>query len=304
MIKIDVEKFKRVYNLIAELVVTLDKDNKAILKPRNEIDMYLECQIPERQELIIGELNHVLFLNAISESYLLADRKEYGTKISFENYLTFKLRSATNHIEHNQFLQDDRIIKNLKEELKGFTGKDARINFLLEKKRELEGDYPEAFGEILTKNEIYLFLNRELDYWEKYREIGIITRSSKPKQLKTNLTETQRGLLFDLLAKGGFILDENKDCFIWAFGKPTEKQPEHFKPVKWDESKALLAYFVDIFNCTVLGNDGKEKRTQWKPFELIFDQSGLRGAKNDYQKTGTLPIGNKYIDKIINDILI
>lgn len=123
-------------------------------------------------------------------------------------------------------------------------------------------------------------------------------------QLKTNLTDTQRCLLFDLLVKGGFILDENKDCFIWAFGRPDETHPGFFRPVKWDESKALLAYFVDIFNFRVLENDGKEKRTQWKPFELIFDQSGLRGAKNDYQKTGTLPIRHKYIDKIINDILI
>lgn len=56
-------------------------------------------------------------------------------------------------------------------------------------------------------------------------------------QLKTNLTEPQRALLFNLLVKHGFIPDNNKDCFIWAFGKPVEQQPEQWYSVKWNKSK-------------------------------------------------------------------
>lgn len=239
MKEISLAQFKSAFDSIAELVVSLDKDHKAILKSRKEIDMYLKSQIPEWQELIIGELKHVLFLNAISKSYLLNDQKEYGTRISFENYLMGKLRSATNHIEHNNFLQDDLVIKNLKENLKGFAGKDAKINFLLEKKRDLGGDYPEAFGEILTKNEIYLFLNREIEYWEKYREISTKRETNIPQQLKTSLTEPKRDLLFDRLVMDGFIpKNTDKEGFKWVFGWKNDKYTSF--QIKWLKNKQLL----------------------------------------------------------------
>ena len=70
---------------------------------------------------------------------------------------------------------------------------------------------------------------------------------------------------------------------------------------KWLKSKALLAYFADrTSEYLKLGKgeyDGKTK-TSWKPFETLFDISGLSGAKRDYQKTGTLPDGYKEVDKL------
>ena len=43
-------------------------------------------------------------------------------------------------------------------------------------------------------------------------------------QLKTNLTDTQRGLLFDLLVKDKYIPDKtDRDGFIWAFGGENDK---------------------------------------------------------------------------------
>ena len=43
-------------------------------------------------------------------------------------------------------------------------------------------------------------------------------------RLQTNLTDTQRGLLFDLLVKDKFIPDNtDRDCFIWAFGGKNDK---------------------------------------------------------------------------------
>ena len=41
---------------------------------------------------------------------------------------------------------------------------------------------------------------------------------SKTYQLQTKLTDTQRGTLFDLLVSNGFISDNDKEGFIWAFG--------------------------------------------------------------------------------------
>ena len=53
------------------------------------------------------------------------------------------------------------------------------------------------------------------------KQIGISIEPSK--QLNTNLNKTQIALLFDLLVEGGFITDENKDGFIWAFGGKNDK---------------------------------------------------------------------------------
>lgn len=126
-----------------------------------------------------------------------------------------------------------------------------------------------------------------------------------PQPLQTNLKTQQRANLFTELVNGGFIPDENPDCFNWAFAAKGETEPTppgQWQPIKWEKSKWLLAYFVDLFNCEFLGNDGIKKRTQWKPFELLFGETGLRGSKNDYQKTGSLPDGYKQIEVIIKSL--
>ena len=57
----------------------------------------------------------------------------------------------------------------------------------------------------------------------------IITNEHK---FQTNLTDKQRGKLFDLLVKNKFISNgSNKDSFIWAFGG--EKQPKKFEQIEW-----------------------------------------------------------------------
>ena len=70
---------------------------------------------------------------------------------------------------------------------------------------------------------------------------------------------------------------------------------------QWKKTKALLAYFADKTSEYLdLGKgeyDGKAK-TSWKPFESLFGISGLSGAKRDYQKTGTLPVGYKDVDNL------
>lgn len=70
---------------------------------------------------------------------------------------------------------------------------------------------------------------------------------------------------------------------------------------KWLKTKSLLAYFADkaseYLNLSKGEYDHKTK-TSWKPFETLFNIKGLSGAKNDYQKTGTLPNGYKNVDKL------
>lgn len=122
----------------------------------------------------------------------------------------------------------------------------------------------------------------------------------KTIQLTTCLTESQAKKLYILLIDRKLIPDTTcRDGFISAFGNK-----ENNFIIHWNGSKSLLAYFVDVFNCEILGNDGVKSRTQWKPFEILFNVSGLRGSKNDYQKTGSLPVGHQQIDTIINAILI
>ena len=67
-------------------------------------------------------------------------------------------------------------------------------------------------------------------------------------------------------------------------------------PLKWLKKKALLAYFADVANDKLNLKYG-EKR-QIRPFETLFNVSGLTSAINDYKKTGDLPVGYKDIDKL------
>lgn len=141
--------------------------------------------------------------------------------------------------------------------------------------------------------------NTNIDFIQERAARG--KRTLDKQQLITPLTDKQRKLLFDLLVKNEFIPhDTDKDGFVQAFGN----NKNNFT-VRWNQSKSksLLSYFVDVFNCEILGNDGEKSRTQWKPFETLFGVRGLRGAKNDYLKTGSLPLGHKQIDAIINAVL-
>lgn len=58
-------------------------------------------------------------------------------------------------------------------------------------------------------------------------------------QLKTNLSDTQRALLFDLLVKDGFIpYDTDPAGFIWVFGGESDKYTSF--EIKWLKNKQLL----------------------------------------------------------------
>lgn len=71
----------------------------------------------------------------------------------------------------------------------------------------------------------------------------------------------------------------------------------------WNKSKSLLSYFADLASEYLqLGKGVYDDRvkTSWKPFETLFNVKGLAGARKDYQRTGTLPIGYEIVDKIFD----
>lgn len=73
---------------------------------------------------------------------------------------------------------------------------------------------------------------------------------------------------------------------------------------KWNYSKSLLAYFADraseYLQLSKAEQDGKPK-VFWKPFETLFQISGLSGARNTYtNKTGILPKNHKIVDAIFD----
>ncbi len=72
----------------------------------------------------------------------------------------------------------------------------------------------------------------------------------------------------------------------------------------WRYSKVLLAYFADraseYLQLSKAEQDGK-KKVFWKPFETLFQVSGLSGARNTYtNKTGILPQNHKIVDAIFD----
>jgi hypothetical protein len=82
---------------------------------------------------------------------------------------------------------------------------------------------------------------------EEYKEITGVTfptfETITSKQLKTNLNDTQRSLLYDLLKKDKFIPDDtDRDGFIWAFGGKNDKYTD-FK-IKWLNNKQILRELV------------------------------------------------------------
>jgi len=113
-----------------------------------------------------------------------------------------------------------------------------------------------------------------------------------PQRLKKILERDQAQELYKKLSDSCLIPSETHiENFYYWFG--VSDKPSGVTPLVWNETKGLLAYFVDVANDHYKLKHG-EKRII-KPFELMFDQKGLTGAINDYKKTGDLPIGYERI---------
>lgn len=295
--------YSKVYNIIVYLPKSLQIDwlKSHIFEINEKLSNSINPRPESYQDLLDGSfLGYFVF----SQTYT---KNQEALEESIQNKDIDDLLPLNGRSEQSDILLPPKIIC-----IQDFTGVyngDTDLEAIVEEKglnhttekslTTIEKALP-LFGEITNKIANLIFYEYLLASF-RGMERGEEMQPPPPKQLQTDLTLEQRGKLFDMLAVKRFIptSPDVKENFVWPFGQHEENQPSNWKPIEWKGKKNLLAYFVDKFNIEILGNE----RIKWLPFEKIFNQNGLNGAKNDYQKIGTLPQKSKTIDTIINEII-
>lgn len=147
------------------------------------------------------------------------------------------------------------------------------------------------------------FLFKEL-LEKKLKELSTIEKPQLIPRLQTNLDPKQRAKLFTELVNGGFIPDENEDCFNWAIGVTDEKepiQPGQWQPIKWRKAKNLAVYLID----KLCFND--QLRIQENYFSIgsiIFNIHNMSQIKKGYENNNIAkPINHILIDNILSEII-
>jgi hypothetical protein len=115
--------------------------------------------------------------------------------------------------------------------------------------------------------------------------------------LQNKLTKRQAADLHNALCKAELIRPDI-DSFLYWFGVTDNK--DNLKRLEWTgKSKSLLAYFIDKITCKYNLKHGEKRLI--KPFETMFNTSGITNSINEYKnKTGDLPVGYKEIDKLFS----
>ena len=97
------------------------------------------------------------------------------------------------------------------------------------------------------------------------------------------------------------------DEAVKVFQKAIDAQLITYSPegLKWNGTKQLLAYFATKVNekfrlTTRLDKDGNET-TAWKPFEALFKEQELKGAKQNWMRLNTKfePTGFDKVDALL-----
>ena len=143
-----------------------------------------------------------------------------------------------------------------------------------------------------------------LGYWEFYKylistyeeilnEKTQLKSKNKPNQLQTKLTDTQRGKLYDLLVRLGYLPDKDKEGFIWAFGGVNDNYTSY--STEWLKNKNLGVYLID----SICIDNGK----LWAIGSRIFDIKNMAQIKQNYFSINqtSKPKGYELIDKIISE---
>jgi hypothetical protein len=138
---------------------------------------------------------------------------------------------------------------------------------------------------IIERYRVFFEYNFQYKYVQQFRDI-IFNEIERLKQQLDNTNYYTKIPKFELpndllnkLQKAGFI--ENAANM----------------PLKWLKSNSLLAYFVDVANSKLNLKHGQKRLI--KPFETMFNVSGLAGCINEYKnKTGQYPQGYKEIDSL------
>jgi len=154
-------------------------------------------------------------------------------------------------------------------------------------------------GLIVNSNCIIDFVKLAENLYQKHCQKETTTTLDKKThgQLKTNLTDDQRGKLFDLLVLNGFIPDKDKEGFIWAFGGVNDKYTSY--STEWLKKDNLAVYLVDRL---CFDNNVKIQDSYLNRMGKIFGIKNPRQSKKGYEnnKNGT-PNGYELIDKIISE---
>lgn len=193
----------------------------------------------------------------------------------YNEYLNFNLGEKDFFTASGQYLFKDS----------GLEMDRDKIDFVLPK-FELVTDY-------LALLEYY---NELVEDFKKVEEGGELTNPKTKNQLQTKLTDDhQRGKLFELLVSNGFIPDNDKDGFIWAFGGVDDNCTTY--STEWLKKDNLAVYLVDClcFDKTVKIQDSYLNRAG-KIFGIMNPRQTKKGYENN--KKGT-PDGYELIDTII-----
>lgn len=119
--------------------------------------------------------------------------------------------------------------------------------------------------------------------------------NKKHNRFITNLTDTQRGKLYDLLVEGGYISPEtDKEGFIWVFGGA--KGGFVSFQINWQKTNTLAVYFIDEL-CFKTNPD------LWAIGNRVFGIRGMAQTKQNYFDVNSLgkPRGYKDIDRILEE---
>jgi hypothetical protein len=133
----------------------------------------------------------------------------------------------------------------------------------------------------------------------KFTGVNLPKEETRMTRIPLNkLTEQQAINLHTSLCNRKLITPDI-DSFLYWLGV-TEKKTDKIKHIQWTgKSKSLLAYFVDKVTDNYNLRHGKKRLV--KPFEIMFNESGISNLINEYKnKTGQNPIGYEEIDDLFN----
>jgi hypothetical protein len=146
---------------------------------------------------------------------------------------------------------------------------------------------------------LYKRLNRCSETIIEHLKELLNSESEIPPQLQTNLTDTQRSTLYDLLVGDGFISEStDRNGFIWAFGGKKDKI-EGFK-INWLKTKNLAVYLID----QLCFDESKKLQSNYLSIgSQIFGIKNMAQIRNGYKNNDVgVPLNSKTIDEILEKV--
>lgn len=204
--------------------------------PENRNFEYLPAAISE-----LMEKHKLIFMSGASIQSVVADARLFLNDDEKQRFFSYCMDEFT---KRKELL--DTILLNDKRELSKIEDETLQ-NIFFEYMTPTHGAFPiykiggyKSFSEELCNFVLEVFNGFKLDIERllERNQVEDIEPKSIP-QFQTNLNDSQRTLLFDLLVSNNFIpADTDKDFFKWAFGGKNDKFTS--TKIKWLRKKQLL----------------------------------------------------------------